>query len=132
MDDTTGTNYDESEITPDGVGAGDTLDLKTIDTTPAENNIVFYVKDTDEILRLEPGGDIFVRGALVDNDIEVVDALREFVSETIVSRKQEASQSVWFKRELKSAYDAGQWAATKDDSYYEFEEWYLENQPPKK
>jgi hypothetical protein len=32
-----------------------------------------------EVLRLCPNGDIFVRGALVENDRQVVDGLREFL-----------------------------------------------------
>jgi len=88
-----------------------------------DNNIIFYVKNSEEVLRLEPDGNIFIRGKLTDNDIHVVDALREFVSETIVGRREEASKSVWFKEELRSAYDAGFIIKTK---FYDFDKWYDE------
>lgn len=42
------------------------------------NNITFSVTG-DEILRLAPNGDIFVKGNLVKNDLEVVVGLREFL-----------------------------------------------------
>lgn len=42
------------------------------------NNISFAVQG-QEIIRLTPNGDIFVKGKLVKNDLEVVDGLREFL-----------------------------------------------------
>ena len=54
-----------------------------------ENNIVktndeeyllqFNSKDNDEILKLCVDGSIFIKGKLIGNDIEVIDALREFL-----------------------------------------------------
>ena len=45
----------------------------------AEPDIIFYVNDNKEILKLCPNGDIFVKGKLAENDKEVVDAMREFL-----------------------------------------------------
>lgn len=47
-------------------------------STPKEL-AVSYVHEQNEILRLCTNGDIFVKGKLIENDIEVVDALREFL-----------------------------------------------------
>lgn len=46
-----------------------------------EENIHFHVGD-NEVLRLEPNGDIYVHGRLADNDKLVVDGLREFIIES--------------------------------------------------
>jgi hypothetical protein len=45
------------------------------------SNTIFFMKGEthDEILRLCVNGDIFVKGKLIENDKEVVDALREFL-----------------------------------------------------
>lgn len=50
---------------------------------PEPGNIKFYGKEQVEILRLEPNGDIFIKGKLVENDKEVVDGLREFLAQNI-------------------------------------------------
>lgn len=42
------------------------------------NNIVL-IAGYKEMIRLEPNGDIFVKGKLVENDKEVVEGLREFL-----------------------------------------------------
>ena len=42
-------------------------------------DLIFQVQEKGEMIRLRPNGDIFVRGNLVENDKDVVDALREFV-----------------------------------------------------
>jgi len=43
-----------------------------------EGEMVFSVK-SGEVLRFKPNGDIYVRGRLVENDKEVVEALRIFL-----------------------------------------------------
>ncbi len=45
----------------------------------SEPNFVFHSEEVGEILRLEPNGDIFVKGKLIENDKEVLPALREFL-----------------------------------------------------
>jgi hypothetical protein len=48
-----------------------------------ENTIRFTLKENDEdveLIRLYPNGDIYLRGKLADNDIEVVDGMREFLA----------------------------------------------------
>ncbi len=44
-------------------------------------NVKFQLTNTNEtpILELKANGDIFVKGRLVENDKEVVDAMREFL-----------------------------------------------------
>jgi len=45
-----------------------------------ENSIIFNVTGLDvPILELRQDGDILVKGNLVENDIQVVEALREFI-----------------------------------------------------
>lgn len=44
-----------------------------------QGNIIFHTKGENEILKLCSNGDILVKGKLVENDLEVVDALREFL-----------------------------------------------------
>jgi hypothetical protein len=48
---------------------------------PQEQNTISFMQDNAarEILKLCENGDIFVKGKLAENDIEVVDALREFL-----------------------------------------------------
>jgi hypothetical protein len=47
----------------------------------AENAIIFNVTGLDvPVLELRQNGDIMVKGNLVENDTELVDALREFIS----------------------------------------------------
>jgi len=45
---------------------------------PEDQSITFKVSN-DEILKLEVNGDILVKGKLIENDKQVVDALREFI-----------------------------------------------------
>lgn len=46
---------------------------------PQDQTITFTTTGT-EILRLGADGDIYVRGRLATNDLEVVDAMRQFLS----------------------------------------------------
>ena len=47
----------------------------------AENAIIFNVTGLDiPVLELRQNGDIMVKGKLIENDVQVVDALREFIS----------------------------------------------------
>ena len=47
------------------------------------NTFVFSNKNIDEpILKLCENGDIFVHGRLADTDMEVVNALRDFINES--------------------------------------------------
>lgn len=46
-----------------------------------QNNIVFHIKDLDvPIIELKENGDIFVKGNLIENDKELVNALSEFIN----------------------------------------------------
>ena len=46
-----------------------------------DSNVVFHLTNFNEapILELKANGDIYVKGELVENDIEVVDAMRDFL-----------------------------------------------------
>lgn len=50
---------------------------------PRYGEVTFNVPDGKggeiEMIRLSPGGDIYVKGRLVENDKEVVEGLREFL-----------------------------------------------------
>jgi hypothetical protein len=58
------------------------LGIQATDPTLTSNNISFMStidKNYTEILKLCSNGDIFVKGKLIENDKEVVDAMREFL-----------------------------------------------------
>ena len=62
-----------------GNAEGESGDLFQLTNTFLETNTtVFYSKNT-EMIKLCQNGDIFVKGKLIENDIEVVDAMREFL-----------------------------------------------------
>jgi hypothetical protein len=47
------------------------------------NSICFKLYNTKEpIIHIKNNGDIYVKGNLIENDIELVNALREFLKET--------------------------------------------------
>lgn len=45
------------------------------------SNLLVISGDDGEILRFERNGDIYVKGRLVENDKEVVEGFREFLSQ---------------------------------------------------
>ena len=53
-----------------------------ITTVEKPQSAIFTIKSktNDEILRFENNGEIFVHGKLVENDIQVVEEFREFLS----------------------------------------------------
>ena len=68
-----------NELAPDGV-----LKLSSLES----NTITFKTNDYLEIIKLCDNGDIFVKGNLVENDKEVVVALREFI--TIINSNEDS------------------------------------------
>ena len=55
-------------------------ELPKLDSGPKEGEILFNVADQVEpVLKLAGNGDIFVKGRLVENDIEVLQGFREFL-----------------------------------------------------
>lgn len=46
---------------------------------PVPPTITFSGKDNLEILKLEPNGDIYVKGNLIENDKQVTTALKQFL-----------------------------------------------------
>ena len=54
-------------------------DLKLIGKEIESNTIRFFTDENNEIIKLCDDGDIFVKGKLIENDKEVVDAMREFL-----------------------------------------------------
>lgn len=54
------------------------LEMKSIEPITS-HDIIFLSKDNSEILRLKENGDILVKGKMIENDLEVVDGLREFL-----------------------------------------------------
>jgi hypothetical protein len=56
-----------------------TLVLGTNDFPLESSTITFNASATEPILELKGNGDIFVKGKLIENDKEVVGALREFL-----------------------------------------------------
>jgi hypothetical protein len=57
------------------------------DQSPVNNLVFRSVQPSVEILKLCANGDIFVKGKLVENDKEVVGALREFlISQQFIKR----------------------------------------------
>lgn len=70
------------EARNEGYVTGSTIStgtLKVSDLMLSEHvapNILFKGSDGNEIIRLEPNGDIFVHGRKAENDKEIVDGLR--------------------------------------------------------
>ena len=56
-----------------------TMVLGTNDVPLQSSTITFNASATEPILELKGNGDIFVKGKLIENDKEVVGALREFL-----------------------------------------------------
>ena len=54
-------------------------DLKLTGKEFESNTIQFFTNENNEIIKLCDNGDIFVKGKLIENDKEVVDAMREFL-----------------------------------------------------
>lgn len=54
-------------------------DLKLKGKEFESNTIQFFTNENNEVIRLCDNGDIFVKGKLIENDKEVVDAMREFL-----------------------------------------------------
>ena len=54
-------------------------DLKLTGKEIENNTIHFFTNGNNEIIKLCDNGDIFVKGKLIENDKEVVDAMREFL-----------------------------------------------------
>ena len=54
-------------------------DLKLIGKEIESNTIRFFTDENNEIIKLCYNGDIFVKGKLIENDKEVVDAMREIL-----------------------------------------------------
>lgn len=54
----------------------------TLESTSLPHSIVFFYasNNNNEIIRICDNGDIFVKGVMIENDKQVVDALREFLS----------------------------------------------------
>jgi hypothetical protein len=69
---------------------------------PQHNTMIFGLPD--EILKLCANGDIYVKGKLVENDIEVVEGLREFLSQ--VNKKTEESWDDAYEEYSKDEYPA--------------------------
>jgi len=61
---------------------------------PKPNEILFWLKQDSvsvPILRMDQNGDIFVKGKLIDNDMEVVNAMREFLIDAGLIHRQTPS-----------------------------------------
>jgi len=56
--------------------------LKSKETFPQEKNSIVFTQTNKEIIKFCENGDIFVKEKLVENDKEVVAALRDFLKET--------------------------------------------------
>lgn len=56
------------------------LELKTPEYLQKDTVFLSIDKNQNEILKLCPNGDIFVKGRLAENDKEVVDALKEWLN----------------------------------------------------
>lgn len=50
-------------------------------STVQQNSIVFYVGEGKEVMRFEENGDIFVKGRLVENDVEVIQQFKEWLGQ---------------------------------------------------
>ncbi len=76
------------EVTLINQETGEEFKIQPVDTELVTNgkievpvpDIIFYGADNLEIMKLKANGDIYVKGNLIENDSEVVDGLREFLT----------------------------------------------------
>lgn len=54
-------------------------DIFNLANTKLETNTIMFKNNHVEMIKLCQNGDIYIRGKLIENDIEVVDAMREFL-----------------------------------------------------
>lgn len=56
----------------------------TIKQSDLESNTISFITadETEPIIKLCQNGDIFVKGKLVENDLEVVEGMREFLKKS--------------------------------------------------
>ena len=72
-----------------------------------DNNIIFSNEKNKDLILLKADGDIFVKGKLIENDKEVVEALREFLGFTkpnfnLSNRVCEClNEEVWTRKDIK-------------------------------
>lgn len=58
----------------------DTLEfIEASEGGTGDGDICFAVRDHEAIIKLKANGDIYVKGKLIENDKELVQALREFL-----------------------------------------------------
>ena len=53
--------------------------LKLKDSDLESSTITFNTSEMAEIIKLHENGDIFIKGKMIENDKEVVNAMREFL-----------------------------------------------------
>lgn len=63
------------------------LELKTTEYLQKDTVFLLIDKNQNEILKLCPNGDIFVKGRLTENDKEVVDAFKEWLNSQCLKYK---------------------------------------------
>ena len=51
-----------------------------LNASPDAGSISFIVNGYGEIIKLHPNGDIYIKGKLVVNDMEVIDGFKDFLS----------------------------------------------------
>lgn len=58
--------------------------MKEVEIVPEKNSISFILNDSDKfpIIHLKENGDIYIKGKLISNDLELIDAMREFLRGT--------------------------------------------------
>lgn len=54
-------------------------EIKIVDSDEKSSNNIIFTVGTSEVLRLCENGDIFVNGVLAENNLKVVEALKEFL-----------------------------------------------------
>ena len=57
------------------------------------SDITFSTPKVPELLVLKDNGDIYVKGKLIENDMDIVHALREFLLSVIVNKQEAVIQT---------------------------------------
>lgn len=84
----------------------------TISDHCEHNNIQFNTKECENIIELKENGDIFVKGKLIENDKQVVDAMRELLGFDKIEKS--LSDMIWTQEEKPIYHDLPDMVSVKN------------------
>lgn len=64
------------------------LNLRVREELHHDWNVVFVGRGGQEVIRIEGNGDIYVKGNLIENDVEVVEGMRDLINQNNSMREE--------------------------------------------